>query len=64
MLKNVTFSIAILVPLVGIGGWVGSSIGGQTHRVEPISPVTIQPLEMHRATDVRKLPDQEISCLF
>jgi hypothetical protein len=64
MAKNITFSIVVLIPLVGIGGWVGSSIGAQTHRLEPIPTVTIQPLEMHRATDVRKLVDQEISSLF
>ncbi len=64
MFKNVTFSVVILVPLVGIGGWAVSSVGGQTHRIEPISSVTIQPLEMHRATEMRNLPDQEISSLF
>jgi hypothetical protein len=64
MAKNITFSIVILVPLVGIGGWVGSSIGAQTVRLEPTPTVTIQPLEMHRATDMRKLPEQEISSLF
>ncbi len=64
MAKNIMFSIVIVVPLVGIGGWVGSSIGAQIHRLESISTATIQPLEMHRATDVRKMADQEISSLF
>ncbi len=64
MAKNITFSIVILVPLVGIGGWIGSSIGAQTHRMEPTRTISIQPLEMHRAIDVRRLPNQEISSLF
>ncbi len=63
MLMNMTFSVVILIPLIGIGSWVGSSIGAQT-RVEPTPTVTIQPLEIHRATDVHKLVDQEISSLF
>jgi hypothetical protein len=63
-MKNITLSIVVLVPLVGIGGVVGSSMTNQTPRLEANPAVTIQPLEMHRATDMSKLPNQEISSLF
>jgi hypothetical protein len=64
MAKNITFSMLILVPLVGIGGSIGSSIGAQIRRREATSSVTIQPLEMHRATNIGKLMDRQMSSYF
>ncbi len=64
MTKNIALSIVVVVPLFGIGGLAGSSIRPQAQLLEPNAAVTIQPFEMHRAADIKKIPETEISNLF
>jgi hypothetical protein len=64
MTKKVVLSVAVLIPVLAICGVLGFSMGTQENRAEAKTVSTIQPLDLHLAADLRKLPEQEISSLF
>lgn len=64
MTKNMTLSLVLLIPLAGIGGIVGSSLGSRPLPPEPNTAVTIKPLEIHQATNVSKVLSEGVSDLF
>jgi hypothetical protein len=63
MSKLLLVSALFLIPMIGVGGLLGSAMN--TYTEQPISAaMTMQPLEIHLTTDVSKLPDQEIESFY
>jgi hypothetical protein len=58
MPRGALLSVIVLLPLVGIGGFVGAS--WSTHQIEPGSVPTVDPYALHLSVNASALPETRI----
>jgi molybdenum-dependent DNA-binding transcriptional regulator ModE len=60
MSRNLLLSAVVLVPLIGIGGFVGTSMLTGPSRSEPAAAIAVDVHALHLAIDVSALPEKQI----
>ena len=60
MSRNLLLSAVILLPLVGIGGFIGTSWSNHQAKPGPVAVITIDPHALHLAVDASALPEMQV----